>query len=209
MQVHKYWGTACVLLKMTKVSGLETLSTTLSWLSMAPGCNGGGTIFNWLPWQKEPVSTSASNTQISLSVADVFLILCAMFLRFLVKYIPAPYFWSDKRKKKDDYDLTNCIAYLGTNMYSLASPPNTHQFLIWSPCVWSRHPKLFSGGKLSLIGLPGWLSGKESSCQCRRHGFDPWSGKISTSHRATKPACHSCWACALELGAANTEAHTP
>ena len=100
MQVHKYWGTACVLLKMTKVSGLETLSTTLSWLSMAPGCNGGGTIFNWLPWQKEPVSTSASNTQISLSVADVFLILCAMFLRFLVKYIPAPYFWSDKRKKK-------------------------------------------------------------------------------------------------------------
>ena len=23
-----------------------------------------------------------------------------------------------------------------------------------------------------------WLSGKESACQCRRHGFDPWSGKI-------------------------------
>ena len=21
--------------------------------------------------------------------------------------------------------------------------------------------------------LPWWLSGKESSCQCRRHGFDP------------------------------------
>ena len=30
-------------------------------------------------------------------------------------------------------------------------------------------------------GLPSWLSGKESSCQCRRHlrlGFDPWIGKI-------------------------------
>ena len=25
---------------------------------------------------------------------------------------------------------------------------------------------------------PWWLSGKESACQCRRHGFDPWSGKI-------------------------------
>ena len=24
-----------------------------------------------------------------------------------------------------------------------------------------------------------WLSGKEPSCQCKRHGFDPWSGKIS------------------------------
>ena len=30
-------------------------------------------------------------------------------------------------------------------------------------------------------GLPRWLSGKESACQCRRcrrHGFDPWVGKI-------------------------------
>ena len=23
-----------------------------------------------------------------------------------------------------------------------------------------------------------WLSGKEPACQCRRHGFDPWVGKI-------------------------------
>ena len=27
-------------------------------------------------------------------------------------------------------------------------------------------------------GLPGWLSGKESDCQCRRHEFNPWSRKI-------------------------------
>ena len=27
-------------------------------------------------------------------------------------------------------------------------------------------------------GLPWWLSGKESVCQCRRCGFDPWVGKI-------------------------------
>ena len=27
-------------------------------------------------------------------------------------------------------------------------------------------------------GLPWWLNGKESSCQCRRHGFHPWVGKI-------------------------------
>ena len=32
----------------------------------------------------------------------------------------------------------------------------------------------------ALQGLPGWLSGinKEPTCQCRRHGFDAWSGKI-------------------------------
>ena len=27
-------------------------------------------------------------------------------------------------------------------------------------------------------GLPWWLSSKESTCQCKRCGFDPWSGKI-------------------------------
>ena len=27
--------------------------------------------------------------------------------------------------------------------------------------------------------FPWWLNGKESACQCRRRGFDPWSGKIS------------------------------
>ena len=27
-------------------------------------------------------------------------------------------------------------------------------------------------------GLPTWLSGKASACQCRGHGFNPWVGKI-------------------------------
>ena len=36
------------------------------------------------------------------------------------------------------------------------------------------------------IGLPWWLSGKESACQCRRHGFDPWSGKVP--HAAEQPS---------------------
>ena len=28
------------------------------------------------------------------------------------------------------------------------------------------------------IGLSCWLSDKESACQCRRHGYDPWIRKI-------------------------------
>ena len=32
-------------------------------------------------------------------------------------------------------------------------------------------------------GLPKWLSGKESTCQCRRHGFDPWVRKIPWSRK--------------------------
>ena len=30
----------------------------------------------------------------------------------------------------------------------------------------------------SILGLPWWLSGKQSAWQYRRHGFDPWVGKI-------------------------------
>ena len=29
-----------------------------------------------------------------------------------------------------------------------------------------------------MLGLPQWASDKESTCQCRRHGFDPWVEKI-------------------------------
>ena len=32
-------------------------------------------------------------------------------------------------------------------------------------------------------GIPWWLSGKESACQCRRRGFDPWVGKILSEVR--------------------------
>ena len=29
----------------------------------------------------------------------------------------------------------------------------------------------------SWLGLPWWFSGKESACQCKRYGFNPWVGK--------------------------------
>ena len=32
--------------------------------------------------------------------------------------------------------------------------------------------------KMFLGGLPWWCSGWESACQCRGHGFKPWSGRI-------------------------------
>ena len=28
------------------------------------------------------------------------------------------------------------------------------------------------------VGLPTWLSGKESACQCRKLGFNPWVEKM-------------------------------
>ena len=34
------------------------------------------------------------------------------------------------------------------------------------------------------LGRPWWLSGKESTCQCRRHRFDPGFGKIPHAVRS-------------------------
>ena len=31
--------------------------------------------------------------------------------------------------------------------------------------------------------VPRWLSGKESACQCRRHEFNPWVGKMPWSRK--------------------------
>ena len=36
----------------------------------------------------------------------------------------------------------------------------------------------FSSGKCFFCGLPRWLSGKESTYQCRKHRFHPWVRKI-------------------------------
>ena len=48
------------------------------------------------------------------------------------------------------------------------------------PC--SRFPAKKKTGKLDMrapaVGLPWWISGNESTCQCRRPRFDPWVRKI-------------------------------
>ena len=43
-------------------------------------------------------------------------------------------------------------------------------------------------------GLAWWRSGKESSCKCSGHRFDPWFWEDPTRLRATKPMCHNYWA---------------
>ena len=57
----------------------------------------------------------------------------------------------------------------------------------------------------SPVGLPWWLSGKESACHCSRHEFRPWSGRIPyTTERlnpyttTAEPVLHSPGATAAE-----------
>ena len=49
-------------------------------------------------------------------------------------------------------------------------------------------------------GLPWWVSDKESACQCRGHGFDPWFRKIPHAEGQSQ---------LLSPRAATTEARVP
>ena len=42
--------------------------------------------------------------------------------------------------------------------------------------------------KWSTSGLPWWLSGEGSACQCKRRGFDPQAGKIPCRRAAKSRA---------------------
>ena len=44
---------------------------------------------------------------------------------------------------------------------------------LWKNSFWNARGLCSNGG----LGLAWWLSGKESACQWRRHGLDPWVGK--------------------------------
>ena len=45
-------------------------------------------------------------------------------------------------------------------------------------------------------GLPWWHSGWESTCQCRGHGFEPWSGRIPYAAQQLSPCATTTEACA-------------
>ena len=54
-------------------------------------------------------------------------------------------------------------------------------------------------------GLPWRLSGKESACQCRRHGFDPWSGRIPHAAEQLSPCTTATEPVVYSPGAVTTE----
>ena len=56
------------------------------------------------------------------------------------------------------------------------------------------------------MGFPTWLSGKESACQRRRHGFDPRVWKISW-RRKCNPLQYSCLGNPMDRGAWRATVH--
>ena len=43
----------------------------------------------------------------------------------------------------------------------------------WLSTYWS-----WQGCRMVKVGLPQWLNREESACQCKRHGLQPWLGKL-------------------------------
>ena len=61
----------------------------------------------------------------------------------------------------------------------------------------------------SHLGLPLWLCGKESSCQCRRRGFDPKVGKIPSPRKGNgNPLQYSCLGNLMDRGDYQAIIHT-
>ena len=61
-------------------------------------------------------------------------------------------------------------------------PKVTHQnlsLLMPNFCNNAEYNQYKRRGAIFKIGLPWWLSSKESVCQCRKCGFNPWVWKIS------------------------------
>ena len=75
-----------------------------------------------------------------------------------------------------------------------------------SPCTRLKIPPLsahLTPGDTHCLGLPRWLSSKESACQCRRHKrhvSDPWVGKIPW-RRKHNPLRYSCLENSMDRGA--------
>ena len=57
------------------------------------------------------------------------------------------------------------------------------------------------------LGLPWWLGGKESFCQCRRHRFNSWSMKIPHATEPLSPRSTATGPVTWTLGATATEAY--
>ena len=69
------------------------------------------------------------------------------------------------------------------------SPALQGGFLAIGPSGKSQMRVLYIG--MCLLGLPWGLRGKEATCQCRRHRFNPWVGTIPWK-RTCNPLQYSC-----------------
>ena len=88
--------------------------------------------------------------------------------------------------------MSACLCNTFKNMCQRKGPVMTHTHWLKIKnltAIWASVPNI--GLPLPVSGFPGGPSGKEASCQCKRHkrhGFDSWDGKIPW-RKAWWPTC--------------------
>ena len=87
-----------------------------------------------------------------------------------------------------------------------ASPLGIQRIFRDTVTIWCLIINPYFGTQKCYVGLsttsPRWHSGKEPICQWRRrrrHGFDPWIGKIPWSRKWQHNQCSWGWACTQSL----------
>ena len=89
-----------------------------------------------------------------------------------VQYL-SKYQWHFYRNRTNSLKLCMELYKTLNNQSNFEKEQSWRHHTSWFQTVWQS----FSIQN-SMIGLPWWRNGWESACQCRGHGFEPWSGKI-------------------------------
>ena len=77
-------------------------------------------------------------------------------------------------EEKEESDHVRALKLLATSSQLISrGPKQPTQQNSKSRCLFRA-----KAAKITWEKVGYWLGGKESTCQCRRHGFDPWVGEI-------------------------------
>ena len=162
-------------------------------LSVVPEEGQGGEDFPDVPSSLAGTSGVALETLDPLLICPQFPVCCHSDTGFILK--------SHSKAKDETFSPLMSFANF-TLFYAVQFPEKPGAVMLTIPITipgpWSQHTSevmWWEGQELihshlpfpnvtghlahhSLQGLPRWLSGKESACQCRRRGFDPGVGKV-------------------------------
>ena len=98
---------------------------------------------------------------------------------------------------RDDLQWNTMVTYHDVNLQKLEICPESN-WLLLNNFLWNWFSFLckVGGREGDLRELPWWLSGEESTWQCKRHGFNPWSGNIPHAMEQQTPCTVTAQPCA-------------
>ena len=91
------------------------------------------------------------------------------------------------RHARDTEEIAPALEYKATHAISLCQASILTWPLKHISCGLRLASFLAQFPKDEVLGLPWWRSGWESACQCRGHGFNPWSTKIPHATEQLSP----------------------